>query len=57
VRATIKDLSGTMPEALPAPDVSIKQTENTKLKFPSFETKPITLPMRDRDLMQGLHNL
>ena len=33
VRATINDLGGTMPEALPAPDVSIKQIENTKKKL------------------------
>jgi len=33
VRATIKDLGGTMPEALPTPDVSIKQIENTKKKL------------------------
>ena len=33
VRATIKDLGGTMPEALPTPDVSIKQIENSKKKL------------------------
>ena len=27
------------------------------LKFPSFYTKPITLAMWDRNLMQGLRNL
>jgi DNA-damage-inducible protein D len=33
VRATIKDLGGTMPEALPAPDSSIKQIESAKKKL------------------------
>jgi DNA-damage-inducible protein D len=33
VRETIKDLGGTMPEALPTPDVSIKQIENSKKKL------------------------
>ena len=33
VRATIKDLGGTMPEALPTPDASIKQIENSKKKL------------------------
>ncbi len=33
VRQTIKDLGGTMPEALPTPDASIKQIENTKKKL------------------------
>lgn len=33
VRATIKDLGGTMPEALPTPAQSIKQVENAKKKL------------------------
>lgn len=33
VRQTIKDLGGTMPEALPTPESSIKQIENAKKKL------------------------
>jgi DNA-damage-inducible protein D len=33
VRQTIDDLGGTMPEALPTPDASIKQIENAKKKL------------------------
>jgi len=33
VRQTIKDLGGTMPENLPAPDKSIKQLERSKQKL------------------------
>lgn len=33
VRQTIKELGGTMPEALPTPEQSIKQIENTKKKL------------------------
>lgn len=33
VRDTIKELGGTMPEALPTPEQSIKQIENAKLKL------------------------
>lgn len=33
VRQTIADLGGTMPEALPAPEASIKQLENNKKKL------------------------
>lgn len=33
VRETIADLGGTMPEALPAPEASIKQIENTQKKL------------------------
>jgi DNA-damage-inducible protein D len=32
VRATIRELGGTMPEALPTPDQSVKQIENAKKK-------------------------
>lgn len=33
VRQTIKEIGGTMPEALPTPDASIKQIENAKKKL------------------------
>jgi len=33
VRATIRELGGTMPEALPTPDQSVKQIENAKKKL------------------------
>lgn len=33
VRQTIKDIGGTMPEALPVPDKSIQQVENAKKKL------------------------
>ena len=33
VRQTIKELGGTMPEALPTPEQSIKQIENAKKKL------------------------
>jgi DNA-damage-inducible protein D len=33
VRATIKDLGGTMPEALPTPEQSVKQIESAKKKL------------------------
>ena len=37
VRQTIKELGGTMPEALPAPGQSIKQVENAKKKLEKKE--------------------
>ena len=33
VRATIRELGGTMPEALPTPEQSVKQIENAKKKL------------------------
>jgi DNA-damage-inducible protein D len=33
VRQTIADLGGTMPEALPTPEASIKQLESSKKKL------------------------
>jgi len=33
VRQTIKELGGTMPEALPTPESSIKQIESAKKKL------------------------
>jgi DNA-damage-inducible protein D len=33
VRQTIKELGGTMPEALPTPERSVKQLENAKKKL------------------------
>ena len=39
VRQTIADLGGTMPEALPTPEASIKQLENSK-KSPGKNKHP-----------------
>jgi DNA-damage-inducible protein D len=33
VRATIKEIGGTMPEALPTPNQSVKQVESAKKKL------------------------
>ena len=38
VRQTIKELGGTMPEALPTPEQSIKQLESTKKKLEQKKT-------------------
>ncbi len=40
VRQTIKELGGTMPEALPTPDTSIKQIENAQRKLEKSKQQP-----------------
>ena len=38
VRQTIEELGGTMPEALPTPDTSIRQLENAKKQLPAAKS-------------------